>query len=55
MPKKLSLLEHVHLLEVVVSGNYFNFEKFPMDSQLPRLHLHFALSQPIYDRATLLL
>ncbi len=24
-----------------------------VDSQLPSLHLHFALSQPIYDKATL--
>ncbi len=24
-----------------------------MDSQLTRLHLHFALSQPMYERATL--
>jgi hypothetical protein len=98
MPKKLSLLEHVHLKQSIAeiitnpnenlkklkrekytsnedwgyffaqktksigtcafvgsrwSGNFSNFEKFPMDSQLPRLHLHFALSQPIYERATL--
>jgi hypothetical protein len=32
---------------------FSNFEKFPMDSQLTRLHLLFALSQPIYERAAL--
>jgi hypothetical protein len=35
------------------SGKFSNIENFPMDSQLPRLHLHFAYSQPMYERATL--
>jgi hypothetical protein len=52
MSKKQSLLERA-FVGSRCSGNFSNLEKFHMDSQLPRLHLYFALSQPIYDRATL--
>jgi hypothetical protein len=52
MPKQLSLLERA-FVGIQCSGNVSNLEKNPKDSQLPRLHLHFALSQSIYERATL--